>query len=237
MVAVKSLQTAFSYGHDAPSLNKGKFRKMILELRILKLMSDLGCENVIRLLGVAWRQEYSGAFTLIRPCLVVEYSEIGTLTDFAKLVKEPISATIKMGLLEDIASALDCLLQNKIVHNDLKPDNVLIFQKEAGFMAKLSNFGHSIYLLSDWKSSDRIIPGDETWASPELLMPVQLISPNLLPRVDVYSYGLFAWWLLIDGRSFFVAGNDFEGSKTYLYDLKISDQLQQLAIKDTYRLE
>jgi serine/threonine protein kinase len=237
IVAVKSLQTAFSYMNDAPSLNKGLLTKMILELRTLKLMSDYGCENVIKILGVAWRQEYSGAFTLIRPCLVVEYADIGTLTDFVKLTEDPRSEIVKMGFLGDIASALDCLLQNNIVHNDLKPDNVLIFQKEEGFTAKLSDFGHSIYLLGDWESCDRIIPGDETWASPELLMPVQRISPHLLPRVDVYSYGLLAWWLLIDGRNFLAASDNLEHTKTNSYESKISNQFEQLAIEDTYRLE
>jgi serine/threonine protein kinase len=234
IVAIKSLRTGFSSGDDAPSWDREKLRKMIWELRILKLLSDLKCENVVKLLGVAWRREFSGSLTLIRPCLVLEYSEIGTLTNLVKSERGRITGSAKMGVLGDIAHALDFLLRSGIVHNDLKPDNILIFPKGEGFDAKLSDFGHSIYPLEDWKSSDRVIPGDEMWASPELLTPVQHLSSDLLPRVDVYSYGLLAWWLLVDGRTFLMAGNNvFDPTTKSLYDLKVNGQLQHLAIKDT----
>jgi serine/threonine protein kinase len=201
-------------------------------------MFDLGCGNVVKLLGVAWRQEYQGESTLVRPCIVVEYSEIGTMSAFFQTQKEPIAMGLKRDLLQDVANALEVLSHEGIVHNDLKPDNVLIFQRETGYIAKASDFGHSIDLFNTWKPGEKLIPGDNLWAAPELLLTDQQISPSLLLRTDAFSFGLLAWWILRDGHNFDLADDRSHGRhEATLLEHKMSGRLQQLAIEDTDLLD
>ncbi|MEN2498393.1 MAG: Mitogen-activated protein kinase kinase kinase 7 [Marteilia pararefringens] len=89
-----------------------------------------------------------------------------------------------LGWLIDICNALQFLHGSHtfaIMHGDLKPANVLLF--ESGNLAKLIDFGSAI------KSNLEVqVAGSLSWAPPELLR-----LNVYTEKSDVYSFGIIAW--------------------------------------------
>ncbi|KAL9121918.1 MAG: hypothetical protein Q9187_001522 [Circinaria calcarea] len=73
-----------------------------------------------------------------------------------------------------------------IVHGDIKPDNILIFKDETGFMAKVIDFGCSCF----GSRNDDLVLLSRTaqWAAPEV--GTSHISIEAAKLADIYSYGM-----------------------------------------------
>jgi serine/threonine protein kinase len=101
----------------------------------------------------------------------------------------------------DISSGLETLHKYHIVHGDMKPGNILVFEQQnpkVPFVAKLSDFGLCIDLFNS-KSELRIDDylGTRDWNAPELLKKNQIeiitgtsFDPIIMLKFDTYSYGL-----------------------------------------------
>eukprot|EP00929_Paragymnodinium_shiwhaense_P083808 TRINITY_DN44786_c0_g1_i1.p1 TRINITY_DN44786_c0_g1~~TRINITY_DN44786_c0_g1_i1.p1 ORF type:complete len:911 (+),score=157.86 TRINITY_DN44786_c0_g1_i1:49-2781(+) len=89
----------------------------------------------------------------------------------------------------DICAALRYLhgSQPRLIHGDLKPDNVMVEELKAGPRAKLLDFG-----LSRIKSK-RSPPcgGTRRWMAPEIVTRKNKVRPD--PSSDVYSFGLLLY--------------------------------------------
>lgn len=84
-----------------------------------------------------------------------------------------------------------------IVHGDIKPCNVLMYEEDSRFTAKVADFGFATCLQSE---SDLLsIPISEPWNAPELSN--SLVKPDSAKRMDIYSYGLLCTWLLFEAGS------------------------------------
>ena len=85
----------------------------------------------------------------------------------------------------------------KICHRDLKPANILIFK---GMDVKLSDFG----FLKEIETSKVLMSKKYTpmFTSPEILGLVR--GGKILPfKIDVYSLGLTACWMVTKSTPFF----------------------------------
>jgi serine/threonine protein kinase len=73
--------------------------------------------------------------------LVMEYSDRGDLNFF--LIKENPDLPVKLNIMIDCASAVDYMHNQEppIVHREIKPQNILIFTRNEGVVAKLCDFG------------------------------------------------------------------------------------------------
>lgn len=81
-----------------------------------------------------------------------------------------------------------------IVHGDVKPSNVLVFQTSDGkYSAKVADFGYSTWFHSD--DNPIQLPESVPWTAPEYQS--QHFRPHEARRMDVYSYGLLCLWLII----------------------------------------
>jgi hypothetical protein len=93
---------------------------------------------------------------------------------------------------------LEALHHLKIVHGDVKPDNVLVFAgltENVPFQAKLSDFGVCVDLEApDGRFSLSDYRGTPAWLAPELISgdisKFGKFSPDLMFRFDAYSFGL-----------------------------------------------
>ena len=84
-----------------------------------------------------------------------------------------------------------------IIHGDIKPGNVLIFEDDARVVAKVADFGFATCLQGD---NDLIsIPISEPWNAPEY--DDHYFRPEAAKKMDVYSFALLCTWLLFEAGS------------------------------------
>ena len=95
-------------------------------------------------------------------------------------------------IIRAIADALDCAwTEQKIVHQDLKPDNIMMTKRG---QAKLADLG-----LARVATSSAVDDGDEVMGTPQYISPEQLYGQPTDVRSDIYSLGA-TFFHLVTGR-------------------------------------
>ena len=84
-----------------------------------------------------------------------------------------------------------------IIHGDIKPQSLLIFEENSRIIAKVADFGYATCFQDD--SSRISIPKSEPWNAPE--HHDQQFRPLEAKRMDVYSFALLCAWLLFEAGS------------------------------------
>ena len=117
------------------------------------------------------------ASTPVGPAIIMEYVDGCTLTEY--LAERP-DTMARQRVFEQLLSATAYLHKAGVLHNDLKPDNILITRTNHD--VRLIDFG-----FSDDDSHDRLrtLGGTRGYASPELTAQVHGIDT----RSDIYSLG------------------------------------------------
>lgn len=117
------------------------------------------------------------ASTPVGPAIIMEYVDGCTLTEY--LAERP-DTMARQRVFEQLLSATAYLHKAGVLHNDLKPDNILITRTNHD--VRLIDFG-----FSDDDSHDRLrtLGGTRGYASPELAAQVHGIDT----RSDIYSLG------------------------------------------------
>ena len=137
--------------------------------REYKIFEQLyGNEHIVRCIG--WCEDAE-----VGPCIVMEYVDGETLTDYLKT--HP-SNKEKKHVLNELLDAVGFIHKHQVVHNDLKPENILITHN--GHNVKLIDFGYA-----DCDSSiDKATGGTNAFASPELSR-----QETTGVESDIYSLG------------------------------------------------
>lgn len=112
----------------------------------------------------------------VGPCLVQEFVDGETLSQW--LAGNP-SARERRRVFAELISVVGYLHQKDIVHNDLKPDNILV-SKASGAL-KLIDMGFA----DDNTHLGKALGGTRSYASPELLAGADVTTAS-----DVYSLGV-----------------------------------------------
>ncbi|RWA07046.1 hypothetical protein EKO27_g8067 [Xylaria grammica] len=99
--------------------------------------------------------------------------------------------------LESYMEERDVIHKSQLVHGDLKPANILIFedQDQDHATAKLADFGLSVEELESQGNGIRL-GGTEGWQAPEVVDGL-FLPPHQLHKTDNYSFGLVAWSILL----------------------------------------
>ncbi|WDE96793.1 serine/threonine-protein kinase [Lentisphaera profundi] len=98
-------------------------------------------------------------------------------------VEKKISVEAALNITKQVSDALAyAWAQQKLVHRDIKPDNIMVVDD----MAKLMDLGLSRFANDKLESTD---DGDSIMGTPQYISPEQLIGAEMDFRADIYSLG------------------------------------------------
>jgi len=179
------------------------------DLREIAIMKKLNHPNVLRIEGVFDDEENDRLY------IVVEYMAKGVVMNSNRLEGEtPLGLERARRVFLDAMSALEYLHSNRIVHRDIKPDNLLA---KADGSVKISDFGTA--KLYDFDDSDdeaasmlrshKTACGTPAFTAPELCMSdAAPDGPTESYPADIWSLGISLFYMVY-GRVPFMASNVF----------------------------
>eukprot|EP00210_Caulerpa_lentillifera_P007187 g6877.t1 len=155
---------------------------------------------------IARTMEQSSGEDIYRTWIIMEYCDMGSLDHAIKERKffatesgnEPKLDFMILTAI-DIAGAMRYLHDQRIIHGDLKSQNVLLKESaldERGFYCKVGDFGLS-RILANKTHIDTFTCGTVSHSAPELFR-----HGLLTPAADVYSFGILLWELVSGTKAF-----------------------------------
>jgi serine/threonine-protein kinase len=167
------------------------------------LVADLGAERFLREMGIAASLAHPLIVPLSEsgnaggvPYYIMPYVEGESL--FARLQRErrlPLEAALQ--ITHDVAGALGYAHGRRVLHRDVKPENILL----AGGRALVADFGLARAIgAADYRrlTETGVIVGTVFYMSPEQLRE----DRNLDQRADIYSLGCILYEMLAGGPPF-----------------------------------
>ncbi|MBI5824424.1 MAG: protein kinase [Chloroflexi bacterium] len=182
--------------------NREKSEKLLKRFnREAKTLASLSHPNIVKVLDYG---EYERA-----PYLVMEFIAGGALK--AKMTR-PIPYAEAAALLLPVARALQHAHLQKIVHRDVKPENILINDSD---QPMLSDFG--ILKLVDMEESHGLTGTGKVIGTPAYMSPEQIRGREVDGRADIYSLGI-VFFEMVAGRKPYNANTPIELSMQHLHD-------------------
>jgi len=181
VVAIKKINITFNNG-----FNREKIEKEI------EIMKSLKHKNIVQLYESLY-DNYNSVF------LIMEYCDGGNLSQF--LNKKPLKEKYVKEFMNQICSAVKYLYQHKILHRDIKPQNIMMIDKKT---IKLTDFGFAKNFQSDEETMAQTICGSPIYMAPEIIKCNQYSI-----KTDLWSIGVILYEMVI-GRPPYKAHNHLE---------------------------
>jgi len=145
-----------------------------------------------------------------RLVLVIEYMARGVVMDSSKLEGvKPLSEDGVREIMRDVLNGLEYMHYQRIVHRDIKPDNLL---RSGDGTVKLGDFGEAkIYgLKGNSQAGKPAAPGTPAFLAPELCLSEKAPkAPAESYAADIWSLGATIYYMVF-GRAPFLAKSVFE---------------------------
>ena len=166
---------------------KNRIARFRNEVAILQRMDDT---NIIKLVDAQVQEDGSDDDSF----LVMPVAEHGDLDSRLALYKDQLESVVQVTLL--IARALKHAHDNKVVHRDVKPGNILF--PTIGHDVWVSDFGLAFDLTAEERHTpDGEVVGPRVFIAPEL---TEYGQHDVRPSADVYSLGQVIFYMLTGGR-------------------------------------
>lgn len=144
------------------------------------------------------------------PYLIVDYSDHGTLNRYLRRCNIPLYERRELAL--DVAFGIKVLHDSKIIHGDVKPENILVFDSANDYSerpqtAKIADFGSSLFEEDVEKNSAPYL-GTPKYNAPEIEgrgnthIIEDMPKMSQYKKADVYSFGLLLWETVKNGVDF-----------------------------------
>ncbi len=136
-----------------------------------------------------------GAMEGGRPYFVMELVQGSPITEFCHANR--CSVRERVALLAQVARGIAHAHAQGVLHRDLKASNVLVVKSNAGFTAKIIDFGIARLLSANstacWTAEGHLL------GTPEFMSPEQILGTGAVDvRSDIYSLGVLLYFLLTD---------------------------------------
>ena len=131
--------------------------------------------HVLTFFGVALSSDAVSTY------IITELASHGSLYNYLHDKKEEPSPDQSLAWAQQIASGMQHLHSNNVVHRDLKSGNVLL---ALGLLAKVCDFGTARTLAKTAMTTQK---GTYRWMPPEI---VEGVEANINKMCDVFSYGM-----------------------------------------------
>jgi serine/threonine protein kinase len=161
-------------------------RRLEREVRILGRLQHPGIERVLEADSVDFPQGRV-------PYFVAEYIDGLTLTSYAR--QNGLSVSDRVELLVKVCDAVQYAHQNRVIHRDLKPDNILV---DALGQPKVLDFGVARMLDADSGEWAQVSLTGQFVGTLPYMSPEQLGDAASPPdtRMDIYALGVIAFEVL-----------------------------------------
>ncbi|RYP46691.1 hypothetical protein DL768_007124 [Monosporascus sp. mg162] len=158
--------------------------------------------RIVQLHAISWEIHHARTWlfrktTRVWPILVFEKAVHGDLEKFMTDGKgKALDIAARVKLCHDVASAIATAHRKGIIHGDIKPGNVLVFEEDKGTdckepVAKLSDFGYSAFASNKYI---RIV-GTDIWRAPEI--PSRMTHTlDQAKLADMFSFGVLCLWVI-----------------------------------------
>jgi len=133
--------------------------------------------------------------------LVLEYVEGRPLSALIEEGPLRLDRALEIGL--QIALALESAHQSGIVHRDMKPDNVLLVERDGGRdFVKVLDFGIAKVQTAAAVGDRPITQVGLVYGTPEYMAPEQALGQEVDARADIYALGVMLYELLTGQRPY-----------------------------------
>lgn len=224
--AFVDLHTSFAFKRSNRKRTEAQlFDGLLKEVVILNEPAIRSNPNIAQLQGICW--DISPVDDIPWPVLVFEKSALGDLERFMDLPSGQATSTFqRISICLDVAQAIAAMhaaskqfssdpcwgfLSNhmegscantclkEIVHGDVKPNNILIFETGSQqYNARVTDFGYSTRYM---KEGDRImLPISVPWNAPEIDRINRSWSPDEAKKTDMFSFAALCIWLLFEAE-------------------------------------
>lgn len=185
-------------------------QSVINELQILSHAPLRSHPNIIHLYGICWDRTNASSVYDASPILVQPFADHGQLDSYLRYMKESsgISDPLKANILRQILVGIRDLHSCRIIHGDIKPDNILV--QSSGELENprimLSDFGFSLMPRSD-QDEVKIAGQTKAYAAPEVFRCIKegrtSIPTEEAFASDIYSFGMTAFYIVTDNEVIF----------------------------------
>jgi len=158
--------------------------------REINVMKKLNHPNILKLYDVVY--DYPNNYIY----LIIEYCELG---DFSKFLnKRPLKEKHAKRYIKQLADGLKYLLNNNIMHRDLKPHNILLSSNN---QIKLSDFGFARYF--ERNKMVETLCGSPMYMAPEIMKFHEYTNKSDLWSVGVILYETLTGRLPFKANTFY----------------------------------
>jgi dienelactone hydrolase len=129
----------------------------------------------------------------------------------ARLDRSPVPVDEALGILRDVAMALERAHAHRVVHRDIKPENILL----TGRTAVVADFGiaKAITEAAAADTGGTLTTTGALIGTPSYMAPEQAAGDAVDARVDLYAWGVIAYEMLA-GRHPFASRTTVQGMLT-----------------------